>query len=51
MMDKLFDLKVQKDQAELIITQLSKIQSSDAQQLARDLNERYVWNYRQSLIK
>lgn len=50
-MDKLFDLKVQKHQAELIITQLGKIKNSDAQQLAHDLNERFVWNYRQSLIK
>lgn len=50
-MDKLFAVQLQKEQAELIITQLSKVKRPEAQQLAQDLNERFVWNYRKSAIK
>lgn len=50
-MEKLFDIKLQKHHAELIITQLNKLKTPNAKQLAQDLNERYVWNYRKSLIK
>tara|TARA_B110000503_G_scaffold108459_1_gene162208 strand:+ start:2298 stop:2459 length:162 start_codon:yes stop_codon:yes gene_type:complete len=50
-MEKLFAVQLQKEHAELIITQLNKLKTPNAQQLAQDLNERYVWNYRKSLIK
>tara|TARA_R110000868_G_scaffold29792_1_gene110629 strand:+ start:3841 stop:3993 length:153 start_codon:yes stop_codon:yes gene_type:complete len=50
-MEKLFDLKIQKEHAEMIINQLNQNKSPAAQQLAHDLNERFIWNYRQSLIK
>lgn len=49
-MDKLFDLKIQKEHAEMIISLLNKSKEPNAQSLAKDLNERFVWNYRQSLL-
>lgn len=49
-MNKLFDLKIQKHHAELIITLLNNSKEPSAQSLAKDLNERFVWNYKKSLI-
>ena len=50
-MEKLFAVQLQKEHAELIITQLNKLKTPNAQQLAQDLDELYNWNYRKSLIK
>lgn len=50
-MEKLFTLQVQQSDAELIIRSLQQSKESKANQIAEDLNERFIWNYRQSAIK
>lgn len=50
-MEKLFTANLQQEDAQLIITILSKRKDENAQRLAADLNERFVWNYRRSAIK
>lgn len=49
-MEKLFTVQIQKQHAELMITLLAQSKTKEAQQLAKDLNERYQWNYRKSAI-
>lgn len=49
-MEKLFTVQVQKHHAELIIETLAKSKDSIAREMAKDLNERYRWNYSKSVI-
>lgn len=49
-MDKLFQVNLQKEDAELVIKLLSKHKLEKSKQLAQDLNERFVWNYRKSVF-
>lgn len=50
-MDRLFQMNLQKEDAELVIKLLHKHKIEKSKQLAQDLNERFVWNYRKSVIQ
>lgn len=49
-LDKLFELKIQKEDAKLMILALSQKEDSKSRQIALDLNERFQWNYRESAL-